>query len=340
VPALDAARVLATLGIVWVHTAEIQGQADALSTLGRFGTSFYILAAVFFAARSHLYRRETKTKDVLRSRAKRLLIPYFLWCVIYAAFYFMTMLPQGYSVRAITMHWGPLYGTAPHLWFLPFAFVAGACASLAVPRLLRLSRSALVGMGTFSTLGAYVLVYRWGYPAIDLPELIDLGLNRVDRWVEEVPFAVGAIFGVAIYGKYLPELSRLGRKRRYRLAWGTFAAFLITQITYALSMDTLGEFFSGRVRFLSNLAGSLWLVTFVAARKSAWFIRLSPFGSATYFAYLFHQLLLDAVKTPLRHVPGHGSLWFALASALGIFVCSFALGLSVSKVRSLRWLNP
>src|SRR5690606_16977314 len=119
VPGLDAARVLATFGIVWVHTAEIQGQDPAINTLGRFGTSFYILAAIFFAARSHITRPSTRTWDVARSRGRRLLIPYVLWCAIYAIFYFSTMYPQGHPVSAITRYWGPFFGTAPHLWFLP-----------------------------------------------------------------------------------------------------------------------------------------------------------------------------------------------------------------------------
>src|SRR5688572_11145214 len=47
--ALDAARVLATFGVMWTHVAEVQGHGGAWAALGRFGTSFHILAAVFLS---------------------------------------------------------------------------------------------------------------------------------------------------------------------------------------------------------------------------------------------------------------------------------------------------
>lgn len=332
--------MIATFGIVWVHVAEIQGQDPRLNTLGRFGTSFYILAAVFLAARGHLHRSDTRSRDVIARRARRLLVPYALWCAIYGAFYFMTMLPQGHPVDAITRYWGPLFGTAPHLWFLPFAFLAGLCASLAVPRLLKLPGPVLIGSGVVLTLASYLFVYGWAYQALNKEWITQVRLHRLDRWTEEVPLVVGAIFGVAIYGRYLPKLSRLGRKKRQRLAFLALCGFLVTQVCYALFLEDLGSIFWNRVRFFSNIAGAFWLVAFVAARRGKWIGRLAPLGQATYFAYLSHQLILDAIKRLLTFVPGYGTLWFAFVSSLGIFLSAVALGLIVARVRLLRWLSP
>ncbi len=337
---LDAARVLATFGIVWVHTAEIQGQDPSLNTLGRFGTSFYILAAVFFSARSHINRPETRAADVIRRRARRLLVPYALWCAIYAAFYFATMYPQGHPVEVITRYWGPFFGTAPHLWFLPFAFLAGVLASLLVPRLLKLPGRLLLMVGPALTLAAYIYVYGWGYASLDQPAITAARVHRLARWTEEAPLVVGAIFGVAIYGKYLPQLSRLGRRKRHRIARLAFVGFACTQVAYAVLLDPLGSLFWNRVRFFANVAGAFWLVGFVAARDGKWIRRFAPLGTATYFAYLSHQLVLDAVKTALKSVPGYGSLWFAFLSSVGIFAVSVGLGLLVARVRLLRWLSP
>lgn len=340
VPGLDAARVLATFGIVWVHTAEVQGQDPSLTTLGRFGTSFYILAAIFFSARSHITRPGTSTWEIARRRGRRLLIPYVIWCAIYATFYFATMYPQGYSVREITRYWGPFFGTAPHLWFLPFAFLAGILASLLVPRLLRLPGPALLALAPLLTGGLYVYVYGWGYAALDLRALAVTGLQRVDRWTEEAPLVLGAIFGVALYGKYLRTLARLGKKKRKKIAVFALVAFFITEIAYAVFLDSLAVVFWNRVRFFANFAGAFWLVAFVAARKSKWIMRLAPLGKATYFAYLAHQLILDSVKTALKSAPGYGSLWFAFLSTVGIYGLAVGLGLFVSRVRSLKWLSP
>lgn len=340
VVALDAARVLATLGIVWVHVGEIQGQDPRLSTLGRFGTSFYIFAAIFLAVRSHFHRPETRTIDVARRRAKRLLLPFVLWSAIYAAFYFSTMYPQGYPVGAITRYWGPLFGTSPHLWFLPFAFFAGVVGSLAVPRLLRFSGRTLLVVGPLVTLCAYVWVYMYLYPSLDLQAITEAKLHRLGRWVEELPALVGAVFAFALYGKYLPVLSRMGPNRRKRVVAFGLIGFLSTEMIYAFSLEYLGAVFFTQVRFLSNIAGAFWMLMFLAAWQGKITQALAPLGRATYFAYLVHQLVLDSVKKQLLFMPGHGSLWFALVSTVAIFGVSVGLGMLVSRARYLRWLSP
>lgn len=340
VTALDAARVLATWGIVWVHTAEIQGQPAALNTLGRFGTSFYILAAVFFVARSHMRHPEARSRDILKRRAGRLLRPYLLWCAVYAAFYFTTMRPQGHPVSVIVRYWGPLFGTAPHLWFLPFAFFAGVIASLTVPRLSKLPGWLLVGGGLLVTAAAYLAVYATIYPALDKPWITQMRIHRLARWVEEAPLIVGACVGCAIYAKYLERISRWGRKKRMRVALFSLLGFLLTQFCYAWFLEELGQAFLNRARIMANLAGAFWLVTMVSARRGPWLNWLAPLGQATYFAYLSHQLILDASKGWLAHLPGHGTLIFAFASTNGIFALSVGFGWLVARSRRLRWLSP
>lgn len=326
--------------MVWVHTAEIQGQPAALNTLGRFGTSFYILAAIFFTARAFLARPEASPWLAMKKRAKRLLLPYLIWCAIYAAFYFCTMMPQGHPISVITRYWGPFFGTAPHLWFLPFAFFAGTIATFLIPRLMRLPLWLLVVGGGCATIVAYVYVYGWGYAALDQPAITRARVHRLARWTEEAPLVLGACIGVAVYGKILPNLSRMGRTRRRQLAWFCAAGFLVTQLGYSLFLEDLGTFFWNRVRFLANIAGAFWLVLFVSERNNRWIRALSPLGGATYFAYLSHQLILDSMKLRLTMLPGYGSLWFAVLSTLMIFGTAVGLGLLVKRVKFLRWLSP
>ena len=340
VTGLDAARVVATFGIVWVHVAEIQGQPAALCTLGRFGTSFYTLAALFLSSRAFFLRKCPDALGIVKRRATRLLVPYLLWCVLYACFYFSTMYPQGHPVDAITRNWGPFFGTAPHLWFLPFAFCAGALSTFAVPRLMKLPGWFLIGGGSLITLGVYVYIYGWGYHAVDQRALNAYHLNRLDRWVEEVPLVCGALFGLATYGKYIHRLARIGRKKRIQLAWVSFCLFLVTQLCYALFLDDLGSLFWNRVRFFANIAGALWLISVVSARDSRWTRRIAPLGRATYFAYLSHQMILDSIKGQLTSLPGYGSLGFALLSSLLIFATAVSLGLLVARVKLLKFLSP
>ncbi len=340
VTGLDAARVLATFGIVWVHVAEIQGQPPELNTLGRFGTSFYTLAALFLSSRAFFLGRPASAGEIIKRRAKRLLVPYVIWCGLYAAFYFSTMYPQGHPVDVITRYWGPLFGTAPHLWFLPFAFVAGAIASFFVPRLMQRSNLFLWFFGGVSTIALYVYVYGWGYLSLNQPAITAARVHRLARWTEEAPLVWGALFGLALYGKHIRALGEMGRARRQKLALGALLAFFAAQFAYAVFLDDLGHIFWNRVRFFANLAGAAWLIAFVAARDGKWIRKVAPLGRATYFAYLSHQMILDSVKGALVTVPGYGSLAFALVSSLLIFGLAVGLGLSIARVRFLRWLSP
>jgi hypothetical protein len=158
--------------------------------------------------------------------------------------------------------------------------------------------------------------------------------------VEEAPFVVGAIFGLSLYGRHVRDIGEMGHARRHSLAWFALAAFVVVQVCYALYLEELGQMFWNRVRFLANLAGAFWLVVFVAARDGRWIRMIAPLGRATYFAYLSHQLILDACKGQLTKLPGYGALWFAFASSLGIFALAVGLGLMVARVRLLRWLSP
>jgi len=340
VTGLDAARVLATFGIVWVHVAEIQRQPENLSTLGRFGTSFYTLAALFLSSRAYFLGSTIAPSEVVRRRAKRLLVPYVIWCALYAVFYFVTMYPQGQSVGVITRYWGPLFGTSPHLWFLPFAFCAGALASYAVPQLMRWPSWLLLVGGSALTLCAYIYVHGTGGMLIPETLIETLHLHRLERWLEEAPLVCAALFGLSLYGKHMTRLGRVGKNARMRVAWIALAVFVTVQVTYGLCLEDWAPRFGSRVRFMANLAGAAWLVVFVAARDGKWIKKIAPYGRATYFAYLSHQMILDALKRALSYLPGYGHVWFAFASALLVFCAAVGLGRLVARVRLLRWLSP
>src|SRR5690606_4798327 len=129
--ALDSARLLATLGVIWTHVTEVQGQSYGAAALGRFGTSYYILLAIFFSVRSRIARPLEPMSVVVRTRLRRLMVPYVLWSLVYGALYIRYGLSIGSPWQEMTIWWGPFAGTARHLWFLPFAAFAGVFASFA-----------------------------------------------------------------------------------------------------------------------------------------------------------------------------------------------------------------
>lgn len=338
--AIDAGRLLATSGIVWVHVSESQGLSARAAALGRFGTSFYIVAAILMSALPFFKAPERSPVDVIRLRAQRLLVPFVLWSAIYAAFYLGTMLPQGYSLAEIVALWGPLAGTAPHLWFLPFAFLASSLTASLMPRLLQLSERALAWSLLCCALGTYFLSYGLLLPTLDHGTLASWSLVRLGRYIEEAPLALSALFAVAWYGKARRRLGRLGAVRRKHLAWQLGVAFVAAELVYFFALEPLRHLFWTEVRAFANVLGSLWLAICLALRRGTWIERLARFGRATYFAFLVHQLLLDLVKVPLARAPGHGTLLLAGVTTVGIFAASLALGVWVPKVRGLRALVP
>src|SRR5947207_12944270 len=78
---LDAARVIAALGLVWIHTT--QSSLSRFHILGRFGTSFFVLATIFFLFhRLGSSPRPTYGEYALK-RFRRLYIPFMAWSLIY-----------------------------------------------------------------------------------------------------------------------------------------------------------------------------------------------------------------------------------------------------------------
>ena len=338
--AIDAGRLVATFGIVWVHVSEAQGLSARAAALGRFGTSFYISAAVFMSALPFFKAPTRPPSDVIRARARRLLVPFLLWSGIYALFYLGTMLPQGYPLAKVVSLWGPLAGTAPHLWFLPFAFLASTLCASMMPRLLGWSERSLALTTASCALASYALSYGLLLPTLDHGGLAAWSLVRLGRYIEEAPLALTAIFAVAWYGKARLRLGLLGARGRRRLAMGLGAAFALVELGYFFALEPLRHLFWTEVRAFANVLGALWLAICLALRKNRPISWLSRFGRATYFAFLVHQLLLDVAKVPLELVPGHGSLAFALLTSVSIFLASLSLGVWVPKVRWLRALVP
>lgn len=338
--AIDAGRLVATFGIVWVHVSEVQGLSARAAALGRFGTSFYIIAAVLMSALPFFKQPARPPRDVVRQRARRLLLPFLLWSIIYALFYLGTMLPQGYPLAKIVSLWGPLAGTAPHLWFLPFAFLASALTANLMPRLLAWRESALATATLLCICSTYAVSYGLLLPTLDHGKLAAWSLVRLGRYIEEAPLALSAIFAIAWYGKARVRLGRLGRRGRLRLAVHLGSAFALFELAYFFALEPLRHLFWTEVRAFANLLGALWLALCLSLRKNPPIEWLARFGKATYFAFLVHQLFLDVSKVALARLPGHGTLPFALISSAGIFLASLLLGLWVPKVRGLRALVP
>jgi hypothetical protein len=119
---LDAARLVATLGVIWFHSIECE-QFRVSGVLGRFSVAFYTLAAMIFLVQSAERRQRPYLVYVLE-RLRRLGIPFAGWGLITVGVMY-AVIRGGYPLDLPTLSWDRLAdGGTLHLYFLPFLFIA------------------------------------------------------------------------------------------------------------------------------------------------------------------------------------------------------------------------
>ena len=111
---IDLARGLGALGIAWFH-AKLPLADIALAAL----PMFTVLTIYFGAGRP------------LGPRARRLLLPWLAWSLVYGALKIANGLWSGQGLGREFEPWMLLTGPALHLWFLPYVFVALVILALA-----------------------------------------------------------------------------------------------------------------------------------------------------------------------------------------------------------------
>lgn len=120
-PMLDTMRLLAAVGIVWVHAAQ-SDLGQWLWPIGTFGVPFYTYVAVLFMTRTLTKPGGRSLGDYAASRASRVYLPFLFWSAIYVGLAQMKSVVNGQPLHLP----GPsvLYaGGHHHLWFLPFLLV-------------------------------------------------------------------------------------------------------------------------------------------------------------------------------------------------------------------------
>jgi fucose 4-O-acetylase-like acetyltransferase len=156
---LDYCRLAAALGIVWFH-CKAPGQQVAYAAL----PFFIVLLSL-------------PSRSRWQDRARRLLIPFFIWSAVYAGLQVALAWQAGQPPLG---WWQPsmlLTGTVIHLWFLPFAFFFALAAPV-------LSRAPLAATFPVLAAGALGLIgplqtwpwYQWGFALV--PALVGLAYVR------------------------------------------------------------------------------------------------------------------------------------------------------------------
>lgn len=121
---LDAARVLAALGVVWFHTIE-SADLRASGVLGRFSVAFYSMVGVLFLF-EHLERNPDRGfLTYAWGRIQRLYLPFLAWTAVSIGLFAAARATAFPDLHMPALDWNLLVGGATiPLWFIPFMVVA------------------------------------------------------------------------------------------------------------------------------------------------------------------------------------------------------------------------
>jgi surface polysaccharide O-acyltransferase-like enzyme len=188
---LDLLRVVAMMDIVSMHVTDVH-------LLKGVGLPILLLTAAAFGT---IRSRKLAPRQVLGRRARRLLVPWLSWCVVYTIAFVILARRHGEQPFGWVEPLMVLYGPAVHLWFVTFAFLAALVIAVLVKALHIVSTRRAVpiatGIGVVALLATSIVRLH-----LDVP-------TPFPQWI----FSLGAIpLGIAL-GLSIGEPKRSRRAR-------------------------------------------------------------------------------------------------------------------------------
>ena len=319
-PALDATRIFATLGVIWFHTIECESLHTS-GVLGRYSVSFYTLAAILFLVLSS-FRRQRSFGTYALDRLRRLGLPFLAWSVIsFLTLYALNHL--GYHIDMPQLSFDLLLdGGTIHLWFLPFLFVA----SLLVYPLARWMHEKPKRQYTLAALAALLalaldLNYLNWIPLPNWPFLQHFFDLSSYRWS-------GVYWGIAIAVLWHNGFSRSRLLKPLAFAGAAALVYL-----------TVWQWKNGLLPQYKTYGGLGLLFIALAPFKNRFIYALAPIGrlsAGIYFAHMpalyIARYLLSQMPTPPTDAARDFATYAIAAPACILFIYAIA------QVPSLRWL--
>lgn len=327
--ALDIARALAVMGVVFNHTVDgLVGSnlvADT-SAIAEFNRSLYIfrMPALAFMLGLFMPRGVEKrgTRGYIKEKVTFAFYIYFVWFVIQMLVEISTS-----SLKNTPRSWDSLFtvwNMPAHLWFMPFLAVAAVVVSVAAPW-----RNVPRKFMTISVLtGLCLLVWGWN------PSFFGLrGLSLL------LFTALGAVVGARRLGTFLS---------RNPVSWMFFGIVALCGFVILLTIgvspgtmeniNALGYFESGR-SIIAAVLGVFVLLSVAALLSYIPTLRdgLQAIGAKTLEIYLAHVMVVAGVRILLERLGVHSEL--TLVSSALLFGVGAPLLLAVLAPRvGLAWL--
>lgn len=285
-----AARILASIAIVWVHTPRTDPLNRAMP-LGVFATAFFAAAAMFFLARSLLREPGRCYFAYTKHRIVRLGAPFLVWTAFYLAFRNVCRVYITHEAPVFIDPWILLVGSSLQLWFLPFLLIASLIAFPIIKVATRSSHNRHVTAIVLAVLGlvmAFIPLPTFHGPA---------DLARFQRCVWLVTPCVMWGLSVALYYDVLAVTV-------LRSKWATPVGAAITLVTMLCLCFDYGAVWA------KNIGGLGWLLVSLSLPKtktSELLAKLAPLGFGLYLIHPFIQGVLRAMAQVL-HASGSVSI--------------------------------
>jgi fucose 4-O-acetylase-like acetyltransferase len=316
--AIDVAKLVAAAAVVWIHVTDCD-ESRAFIPLCRFAVPFFTAAAVFFVLRKTSAPHGSLIEYV-RQRAQRLYIPFLIWAAFYLVVRFAKHGITGGGSPIIISPAMLLNGTAHHLWFLPFIFLAsllayGVGTHLGKPSL---KRAPLFGL--------LALAAGIGFANVPCPVLLEPTESPISYFIDHAWDVTPSIFfGAALYWwslAFKPD----ARWRWPVLALGLAAAFF--------------EFRGGDSVLASHVAGMSLLIFSLAQPERAWMCRVRPYAEFAFVIYLVHVFFIESLRVVWERLGMSSSLTVDFGLWAVAIVGSVITGKLLSQTRALRWVVP
>lgn len=301
---LDTTRLLAAVGVIWLHVG-----GTLPTVVGRFAVPFFAASVGFLVTYQATRKPGASFSGFVAKRAHRLLGPFAVWAVIYGV---VRTVGSSVTTHVTPVDWSPallVTGTSHHLWFLPFAFVV----SLVAFGLAGAARNAPTAWFVALCAAAGAVA------AIESPFPTSGGWYTVHLSYNALPAALAGIALGLAYAHELPSRPRpsLG------YAW-LVVAFVVGMI--AAEVD--------RSVPLENAAGVAALLASLVNRRPPWAAALARWPALAYGVYLSHILFLEGLQDAFAIV----GFPVGLANDLFVFAGATAMSLAFALVASrLGW---
>ncbi len=266
---VERVRILSASAVVCFHAFS---ESPLARNVGTVGILIFLLSFCAFVAN----RAEPRDlSDVAKRKARRLLMPWLFWSVVYGGLVVAKVISRGVPISEAFRPTMLLVGTRTHLWFLPFAFVGALLVALAhhraggVPKLFHIVAAILIG--ALCVCGCSILLARFQPP------------TPLRQWILGAP---AIVLGLAVGRITLLPKTR-DRRNLYVLAvLSTSAAYIVVVLLCRGPWSDYAAKFV--IRYCISVA--------VLCSALYWRGSLGPISrklaSLSYGVYLVHPLVL------------------------------------------------